>query len=381
MLSWVIDAGGKPGFIKEIAAELDLRGARVPRINGGGSYAYDPEQMKLLLEELALQAGVEVRLHTRVVAASRDKSSGRLSSIVTESKSGREAWSARCFVDATGDGDLAALAGCGFDLGHPVTGECQPMSLMALVTGVHASDIHEFIGGGLEGPKERLYAEFRRAGVEPSYGSPILFRIRDDFFAFIGNHEYGVSALDSGQISEATLRARREVNRLVAALRSLGAPWSGLRIITTAPQIGVREGRRIHGLYTVSKTDLINGTRHADGVCRVTFGIDIHSTNAGAGKSYDPANRVRTVPYDIPLRALIAKDVDGLLLAGRCISGDFFAHSSYRVTGNAVALGEAAGGMAALSARTDRSPRDIPWREVHSALDGVTQKCHPASPA
>ena len=73
-------------------------------------------------------------------------------------------------------------------------------------------------------------------------------------------------------------------------------------------------------------------------------------------------------PYEIPLRALIASDVDGLLLAGRCISGDFLAHASYRVTGNAVATGEAAGTLAALSALRGELPHHVPWRVVLDAL-------------
>ena len=79
--------------------------------------------------------------------------------------------------------------------------------------------------------------------------------------------------------------------------------------------------------------------------------------------------RVRAKPYDIPYRALVARDVRGLLLAGRCISGDFIAHSSYRVTGNAVAMGQAAGTLAAASAASDAAPRDVPWHDVSQALD------------
>ena len=88
--------------------------------------------------------------------------------------------------------------------------------------------------------------------------------------------------------------------------------------------------------------------------------------------SDDPGNEgVTTQPYDIPLRALIARDVDGLMMAGRCISGDFIAHASYRVTGNAVAMGEAAGATAAVAARTKTAPHDVPWSEVRPILDRV----------
>ena len=74
-------------------------------------------------------------------------------------------------------------------------------------------------------------------------------------------------------------------------------------------------------------------------------------------------------PYDIPLRALLASDVDGLLLAGRCISGDFVAHASYRVTGNSVATGEAAGAVAALAAASNRPPHEIPWPQAKATLE------------
>jgi hypothetical protein len=93
--------------------------------------------------------------------------------------------------------------------------------------------------------------------------------------------------------------------------------------------------------------------------CRATFGVDVHGTrkHRTSGIEASPIGKVQ--PYDIPLRALIAADVDALMMAGRCISGDFLAHSSYRVTGNSVALGEAAGRVAAQAALSGTLPRHI----------------------
>ena len=373
LLSWIIDFENKHGLMREIVQRLEQREARA--LGGQQGTAYDAEAMKLLLEEMCMEAGVEVRLHTRVVAAARDDAN-RLSLAITESKSGREAWGAKVFVDATGDGDLAALSGCGFDYGRETTGETQPMSLMAILAGIHAGEVDPFICGERHGdrpPKDRFLAEMDRAGVRPSYGSPTLFRIRDDLFALMANHEYGVSALDAEQISAATLRARAEVHRQVDALRALGGPWRNVHIVATGGQIGVREGRRVHGRCTVSTEDVLDGARHKDAVCRVTFGIDVHALDPAKGTSYEPENRTRTQPYDIPLGALIARDVEGLLLAGRCISGDFLAHSSYRVTGNAVPLGEAAGVTAALAARAGVLPQAVPWAEVEAGIAAVSR--------
>lgn len=332
LLSSLIDWQNKQGFVRELDAELTRRGART------AGHTYDAEVMKLLLEELCLAARVRIRLHTRVVAAARD--GNRVVCAITESKSGREAWAGRVFIDATGDGDLAAQAGCGFDFGRD--GQSQPMSLMAVVTGLRAADIAPCIYRAEEHDL-RIDRFLAAIGFEPTYRRPCLFRIHDDLFAFMANHEPG-SGLDAQSVTDATLRARAEIHRVVAALRQRGGPWSGIRLVATGAQIGVREGRRIHGRYCVTVDDVIRGARHDDAVCRVTFPVDIHAGNSFGNE------RVKHQPYDIPLRALIAKDANNLLLAGRCISGDFLAHGSYRVTGNAVAMGEAAGVAAAAQA-------------------------------
>ncbi|MCH2663901.1 FAD-dependent oxidoreductase, partial [bacterium] len=370
-LSWIIDSANKPGLMTEITARLDQRDARRLRQEGGKNYAYDVEEMKLLLDEMCLEAGVEVRTHTRVVAAARD-TGNRLSVVITESKAGREAWHAKVFIDATGDGDLGALAGCGFDMGHPETGAVQPMSLMALVAGIRFDEVESYVGGSMAEPKQRLGTLMTEIGVAPSYGNPTLFRIRDDLLALMSNHQYGVTCDDADEITAATIRGRREVHAQVEALRKLGGIWTEMRVVSTGAQIGVREGRRIHGRYEVTGQDLLEGARFEDAVCRVTMGIDVHSTDPSKTKIVE-ARPHRSQPYDIPLRALIAKDVDGLLMAGRCISGDFIAHSSYRVTGNAVAMGQAAGICAARAVLCDLLPHEVAWGDVKNSLDVLNQ--------
>ena len=371
-LSWIIDSANKPGLMAELTSRLDERGARRTRVEGGANYAYDVEAMKLLLEEMCGEAGVDVRLHTRVVAAARD-SRNRLAVVVTESKSGREAWAADVFVDTTGDGDLGFVAGCGVEMGNPETGAVQPMSLMAIVTGLRFEEIETYVGGSLGDPKKRLGALMTEIGVPPSYGNPTLFRIRDDLFAMMANHQYDTKCDDAAGLTAATLRGRKEIHGQVDALRGLGGVWSEMRVVSTGAQIGVREGRRIHGRYEVTAADLLEGARFDDAVCRVTMGIDVHSTNPAKTKIVEEKPH-KSRPYDVPLRALIAQDVDGLMMAGRCISGDFIAHSSYRVTGNAVAMGEAAGTTAALASGSGRLPHEVEWVEVRETMDRLSER-------
>lgn len=371
-LAWILDHRGKGGLLAEIIAELERRGATWPVATGACSA--QPEAVKLLLEELCAEAGVRIRLHTRIAAAARD-AAGRLAVAVSESESGREAWAARAFVDASGDGDLAACAGCGFAYGRDGDGRAQPMSLIGLLAGPPAGDIAAFIHDGAtpRGADSAALKELMRAhGCDPSYGRPILMPIAPRLYAMMANHEYGACGLDAQQLTDATLRARAEVARLVAALRAAGGPWSELRLVATAAQIGVRDGRRIRGRHQVTVDELAAGIRHPDPVCRVAFGVDVHALDASGGKDFAGDNaRIRARPYDIPLRALVAADCDGLLLAGRCISGDFIAHSSYRVTGDAAALGEAAGTCATLAACSGRLPHQVAWEELAGRLPQV----------
>ena len=350
-LGWVLDHQGKGGLMEEILDRIEAIGGRAIS-SGARTHGVDTEKMKLLLETMCLEAGVDVHLHTFLAGAAT--SDRRITHAVVESKSGRQAFAGGAFIDCTGDGDLAAYAGCGFDVGHPQTGRTQPMSMLALVAGIDPEAVRPFFRYGTEADppdgKGNLLAEMERSGHSPSYSRPTLHWIRDDLFSLMANHEYGVLGTSERDVSAATMRGRREVHELVDGLRALGGVWSGLRIVATADQIGVREGRRIHGRYTVTADDVAAGRRHEDAVCTVAFGVDVHSTDPSGTKGIE-APAVRAKPYDIPLRALVAADVDNLLLAGRCISGDFLAHSSYRVTGNAVPMGEAAGKAAAAAAR------------------------------
>ena len=117
--------------------------------------------------------------------------------------------------------------------------------------------------------------------------------------------------------------------------------------------IGVRETRRITGEYVISDEDVKTGRKQPDGICRVTFGVDIHEPEK-------PEQTCWTHPgFDIPFRSLVPLKVENLLTAGRCISGSFAAHAAYRVTGDCVTTGEAAGRAAARAVRENRSVRDL----------------------
>lgn len=362
LLTKILDGENKSGIMAELLNSFASRGSQIARDTQGT--VYDPEIAKLVLEELCVEAGVKIRLHTRLVGAVTDDHH-QVVGVLTESKSGREAWLAERLVDCSGDGDLAAHAGCRFDVGIGEDCGCQPMSMLALLTGVDPEAIRPFIRETGSAAKRRLLKLMEDNGATPSYRAPTLRHLHSGIYSIMTNHEYGVSAFDASAITEATIRARREVHEIVDGLRKLGSPWQNLSVVATAEQIGVREGRRIRGRYVITAEDVAKGLQHEQAICQVRFPIDVHALDAHGNKEISRKYKAGGhKPYDIPYPALVAADVDGLLMAGRCISGDFIAHSSYRVTGNSVPMGEAAGKAAAVSAAKNVMPHQLHWNEI-----------------
>ena len=354
-MPWFLDHRNKTGLLAELREIILARGGM---IHPSGSLSCPPEELKLILEELLLAAGVRIRYGTAVTDA--PTSGRRITAVITESKAGREAWQARRYIDCTGDGDLGARAGCSFDFGGP-DGKTQPSSFIGILGGLDPEAVGEFLAPN--GGKPRLKALMESRGVFPSYGMPTLFHYGMNVFGLMSNHGYGAAALDPDLITRQVLEGRREVCRHVACLRSLGGIWKDIVLVGSSASLGIREGRRLRGAERVTAAHLCAGGRCEKAVCRATFCVDIHSPDPGKSTVISEVD-ARTRPYDIPWGALVSAELDDLLFAGRCISGDFISHSSYRVTGNAVPMGEAAGFGAAESLKLNCAPlqlREIPF--------------------
>jgi len=353
LLSCILDVEGKGGLMAEIKSGLAQKKAILPRPQGHPyNFLYDAEQMKVLVEKMCLDAGVDILLYTRVVDAFCAER--KVKAVIVENCEGRTAYTADNYVDCTGNGDLAAYAKCGFDAGHPDTGKMQPASLQTIVTGVPG----QFSNIETYEEKRNLYSYLRNLGLDPSGKAPTIARLPvENTFIFSINHEIGVRFDSASDLTNATIHARQEAETVISELRKVKG-WENLHLIKTAAHIGIREGRRIHGHYRLTVNDITEGRKFDDAVCMVRFAVDIHALDKSATHGYGNEG-VITKPYHIPFRSLIAKDMDNLGIAGRCISGDFYSHASYRVTGNSVPTGEAIGFAAVLAHRKGCSLSDI----------------------
>ena len=337
------DGIGKTGLVAELIDELKTKN----QWGGFWNISFNYEYMKHILEQKVRDAGVEVLYNTTFSRVLTEEKT--VTGIVAENIEGRFAVLAKTVVDATGDGNVAASAGCPFELGE--NGDytaCQAMTLMFLV-----GNIPEKYKDGLM-LYEKLQAVYDKAGRELPFKVPYLIPVPNSHFGVIQfTHMYEYDPLSAKALTEATMEGRQQLIDAFEYLTQYDEEFKDLELITSSSVLGVRESRRVIGEYTVTLDDILNGTQFDDAVAAVTFGADLHTKSNKGQRCF----AVR--PYTVPMRALIPKGYDGLVVAGRCISGEREAMASYRVTGNCCQMGENAGYTIAKAIRSGQNIRDV----------------------
>jgi len=229
--------------------------------------------------------------------------------------------------------DVAARAGVPFTVGRAADGRCGPMTLTFEIDGLAPS----FAQRSNVDLYDQLRAAVGKATLDQTLPTgqvnyaPWLVRVPRSGAAVVQTtHAYDVDPLDPAFLTRATIDARKQAHAITHALRGVAGPGE-IRITQTAPAIGVREARYILGDHLLDLDDLRGGRRFDDAVAFGTFNLNVDDLTRGG--TIRTAHCTPILPYEMPYRCLLPKDVEGLLVAGRCISGTHEAHASYRVTG------------------------------------------------
>lgn len=369
LLNPILDYHEKGGIVEEIVDRLRAAGKLVP----GPRANFDVEYCKYMLDQMMAEAGVEVRLYRSAVDTICD--GDRVCGIVTESKSGREALLAQTVIDCTGDGDVCARAGVPYTKGRESDGLMQSVTLFFMLAKVRymqksfGTDIHDMLAraaeehGLLYDVPYKTPAFFHQPHTEGSTEWHTIVQL---------THMYGYDGTDADDLTRATIEGRRQVQDGVRVMQYV-PELAGAELVSTGAQLGVRETRHIQGRYCLREDDLIAGRRFEDGICVVRFNIDVHAGKPAGGSKTIHIEGGKVEPYHIPYRALVPVNREHLLMAGRCISGTSRAHASFRVTGDCVAMGQAAGTAAALASRRGVAPSALDIRDLVRQLraDGV----------
>jgi hypothetical protein len=307
-----------------------------------------------VLDDLCLEAGVELRLHTMPVQLSDGE--GPWKNVVLTGLSGPAVCKTKKLVDATGDANVAGMMGYPRERGE----ELQPGTLVYELDGYSVEDIC----------KERLLEEYRLAleagEVLPTDHAPGELPYWHELMARGGSsmHVTRIDGSTSAGRTQAELKARSSLWRSCRLLRRVPG-CEGLFVRFAAMECGIRETFRIAGEKRVTLEAYTSGYNWPDAVCYSYYPIDIHSDrDSTIDKRYLAEGVIPTIPYG----ALIPQGSDHLLAAGRCISGDREASSAYRVQATCMATGQAAGAAAALAASRNLPVGQVPIADLQETL-------------
>ena len=327
------------------------------------------EALRNVFLEVLEEAGVELLLYTWIAAPIVEDN--RVTGVIVESKSGREAILARVVIDCTGDGDLAARAGAAYTLGREEDHRCQPMTQMFRLGGVDYT--RAVFPGGFESylqlPRGEVQALGHRELPHPlGHVMLHLSRLPGEVCVNMTN-VIEVDGTDSRDLTRAELACRKQIPQIIRFLREY-VPGYEKCYLTAAGATGVRETRHFKGVKTITEEDIVRGRIFDDWIAtRNCFNFDIHSLKGpGLDENGAQAKFRADGKYTIPYGACLPERLDGLLLAGRSISGTHKAHSNFRVMAVCLNMGQGVGAAAAQAAARNLLPRDVEIGAVQQLL-------------
>jgi hypothetical protein len=345
------------GVADDLLARMEaLGGLNAPHVIFGGkvaAQAYDNAAFKIAADELVLGSGARILFHA-VAAEVAMKSPSQVDALLLETKSGRRAVRARVFIDCSGDADLAAHAGAPFEKSAQLL---YPTAMFRVnnVDAARAGDAWTRIPQLME-EAARKGRKFPRKGpiVRPQK-NPSEWRVNVTQVANAQGE--AADGTDAEELSAAEIEGRRQIVDFFGFLRDAVPGFGNAYILEIAPQVGIRETRRVVGDYQLTEDDVLGCASFADTIGVNGWPVEAHVKG-------DVIFKFAGIPGSrgfnhLPYRMLVAQRIDNLLVAGRCASMTHMGQSAARVSGGCFVMGQAAGTAATLSLRAGVNPRDL----------------------
>lgn len=388
MLSGIPGNSGTCSIGKEIAKRLTDMGYAASRGDDNAGW-FDPLYLSIVLEQLAVESGCGILYHT-VLTGANVSSDKRIKSVSVHNKDGFSEIAAKCFVDATGDGDLAYMSGVPFESGND-EGVNQSVSLRFIMSNVDLDKLTKALlewgqktsyeypiihtdGYGYAPGLKKILEEKKDQGylTEQDLSHFQMFSLpgRPESMAFncpeLGKRE---NVLDAEYMSQKQIEGKVAILRIARFVQSFVPGFEDAYVSGIAPMIGFRETRRFKTEYFLTTADILNYSKFQDGIAVSNYPVDVHGLAGNELiKKYDKNTPEQDRYYEIPYRSIVPQDVDNLLIVGRCAGFDFIAQSSARVTHTCRAMGEAAGIACAKYITDPQSFRSIDGAAIRNGM-------------
>ena len=349
---------------------------------------FSPVTLSVVLEEMCSEAGIDILYGAAFVDVIKD--GDRVSAVLAQTLEGLMAVETPFVIDATGDAQVAFMAGCPFETGDAENeGHNQNMSLRFCIGGIDYDRVNrslEALGGDpyVEGAgvymgttwahQDNFLTKLFKKAVEAGD----LVQEDATYFQAFSSKAFGHGVMyfncpeaphcrhttDSFEVSEGVRDCRAATMRLHEFLKKYIGGFENSTVLSFAQMPGVRESRRIVGEYWLTIEDYNNRAKFADGIAQSAYPVDVHGRNAVVHpQSFAPGEY-----FEVPYRSLIPKGVDNLLVAGRCISASFWAQSATRIQLVCHALGEAAGLAASMALDLSCAAKQVDGATVRAEM-------------
>lgn len=375
------------GIPDEIISRLKTRDDSFGHIDDPIGFAssitpIDIEGLKQLYFDLIdEEENIDLLLHTFISGVVMED--GQITGIKCVNKSGHLEFKAKVIIDATGDGDVAALANAQYVIGREQDNLCQPMTLLFTMGNVDFNKVIDYMKNNADDFDMREGYDYKylaasgffskiKAAVERNEFT--ISRDRVLFFENVRKNEVSVNmtrvarklGIDTFMLTEAEREGRRQLAEAVTFLKKYIPGFEESYLVYSATGIGIRETRHIVGLYTLDVNDILESRSFDDSIAVGSFPIDIHSPSGANLELFDePENN----SYEIPYRVMLPKGIEGLIVTGRAISATHEASASARVSPVAMALGQAAGTSAALASKDNVVPSKLDIKLLQETLE------------
>lgn len=340
-------------------AELQELLREVGGYHGPGREDIHEEYLKLALDRLVVREGVRVLFHATLCGV--EKSGETIVALQAATKAGTLRFTARRYIDCTGDADLAVLAGCPYQLGRG-DGLCQPMTLCFRIGNVDIPVFRE--------NRQLMQDRYKQLKAEGKIKNPrenvlVFNTLVDGMLHFNTTRVVRHNPVDPLDVTRAEMAAREQMFEIYHFLREQVPGFEHSQLVYSAGEIGVRESRKIVGEYVLTQEDLVACTKFPDRIAAGNYDIDIHNPEGSGTSHYYFAPGTW---YTIPYRSLLPLKAGNLLVAGRCISATHEAQASIRILPIVATLGQAAGVATAVSLRAGVAPREADVAEIQRIL-------------
>lgn len=332
---------------------------------------FDSEMLKIVAEQMILEAGVELLYYTQFIDCINHE--GKIESIIAAKKEGLCAIQAKVYIDCSGDADVAEKAGVPTIKGRLKDGQMQPATMFFRVNNVDSEKVYKYVeeckdlmGIPFHGVFSWLIDEGRKRGdwtIERSEMGTYETNRKGEW-KLNTTRVLNVDGTKSADLTRASIEGRLQTRQVYQFLKNHVPGFENAKMMDTGSVIGIRESRHIIGKYIIQKEDVLNERKYDDVILVCSNAIDIHD-DKGSGGEYVVVDNW----YGIPYRALVPEKCDNLLVAGRTISATSEAVSAFRVMPPCFGIGQAAGTAAALCVKESLTPERLPANTLQITLE------------